>query len=362
MTIEKNTKNTLAHEEPAYTTLLNEVVHNIHHTGALGMYCYLASKPANWDICKKHLQNHFKCGREHINACFKYLRKIGAIEVFMIRDEKGQVTEWETVLKRKLPLGVGEINQNASSPAWDLSRIRVSQNVGFPESGFPAPINKRYIKIKDNINNKTLVDFDKSPSEFEEDEFEMYAGILEYHDAVFERCPDLVEEYVWDEEEDITTSDSLISPEHEVSVVSSDEVLQAEVVAEVSKVHKPDYRKNHTENKPTSSKIKHSLKDYEKDVRFMAFYGIYPNKKKPWFAYKAFLQLRPGDELLNRLIADVKARHATEWKNRPKKMIPHPATYLNKGEWEGEIDDYPQKETKRYGQSNFNRQWGSVLC
>ena len=81
----------------------------------------------------------------------------------------------------------------------------------------------------------------------------------------------------------------------------------------------------------------------------MAFYGLYPNKKKPWFAYKAFLQLHPDDELLNRLITDVKARHATEWKNRPKKMIPHPATYLNKGEWEGEIDDYPQEEnTQQY--------------
>lgn len=235
MAIEKNTKNTLAHEEPSYTVLLNEVVQNIHHTGALGMYCYLASKPADWDICKKNLQNHFECGREHVNACFKYLRKIGAIEVSMIRNEKGQVVEWETVLKRRLSPEVDEINQNPGNPESGSSRIRETQNTGFPESGFPAPTNKRYIQIKENlqikenINNKTLVDFDKSPSEFDDDEFEMYAGTFEYHGEAFEGYSNLVDDYVGFDEEDITTLKTLDS---EISADSNNSlaVKQEEVV------------------------------------------------------------------------------------------------------------------------------------
>ena len=58
MAIEKNTRNTLGHEKPEFTIIKNKIINNIRNPGALAIYCYLASKPENWDICKKHLQNH----------------------------------------------------------------------------------------------------------------------------------------------------------------------------------------------------------------------------------------------------------------------------------------------------------------
>lgn len=163
MSIEKNTINTLRHEESTFTTITNEVLNSIKHTSALGVYCYLASKPSGWNICKKQLQNHFECGREHIDTCFKYLKQIGAIHIEMLRDDKGRSIGWSTTLKRKFSVQDDHNLQNTGFPlSGDKSRIREIQNTGFPQSGFPAPINKRCLEKKDsNINNKKKLNKEK---------------------------------------------------------------------------------------------------------------------------------------------------------------------------------------------------------
>ena len=73
-----------------------------------------------------------------------------------------------------------------------------------------------YIYTEEDTEYKTLVDFNKSPSKVDEDEFEMYAGTFEYHGEVFEGYSNLVEDYVGFDEEDITTlttSEPVISPQ-----------------------------------------------------------------------------------------------------------------------------------------------------
>jgi hypothetical protein len=139
MSIEKNKTNSLKHEESGWSTFINETLNNIKHTGALGVYCYLASKPEDWDICKVHLQNHFKCGREHIDTCIRYLKDIGLYVTSMTRDEKGKCTGWQTILRKKIPHEIVDNIQNTGNPSsGDLSRIRVSQKLGKPETGKSA--------------------------------------------------------------------------------------------------------------------------------------------------------------------------------------------------------------------------------
>jgi hypothetical protein len=77
--------------------------------------------------------------------------------------------------------------------------------------------------------------------------------------------------------------------------------------------------------------------DYKDDSLFMAFYSNYPNKQKPRVAYKAFLKLKPDQTLTDKIVSDVSARSANNWKDRPASKIPHPSTYLNAHEWEGDI-------------------------
>jgi len=87
---------------------------------------------------------------------------------------------------------------------------------------------------------------------------------------------------------------------------------------------------------------------YKKDERFMSFYSIYPRKEKPADAWKAFKSLNPDDELLSRIVLDVKIRplEHTQWYD--PKYIPLPASYLRSEAFEGEIfNESKEKERKR---------------
>lgn len=90
---------------------------------------------------------------------------------------------------------------------------------------------------------------------------------------------------------------------------------------------------------------------YQDDLLFMQFYSIYPNKQKPELARKAFYKHKPDKEFVSMLCTDVKARVENNWKNRHKSKIPHPTTYLNAKEWEGEIyasESDSSTKTKRF--------------
>lgn len=95
-----------------FTTIINETLLSIRHTGALGVYTYLASKPEDWQIYKNQLQDHFQCGRDHIETCLKYLRDLGLLESVSYRDEAGRITHWSTYLHYTIP-------QNTEKPKHD---------------------------------------------------------------------------------------------------------------------------------------------------------------------------------------------------------------------------------------------------
>lgn len=140
MSIEKNTPNYLKQEELSYTILINETINLIKDGFALGIYTYLSSKPAGWNICKKELMNHFGVGRDFINARFKYLQSLNLLETVSIRDETGKIKYWETFLKRRAK------PQDTENPYSGLATILKNQILAEPDSGESAPINK--------INNK----------------------------------------------------------------------------------------------------------------------------------------------------------------------------------------------------------------
>ncbi|GKS62473.1 hypothetical protein YTPLAS21_19310 [Candidatus Nitrosocosmicus sp.] len=161
MSIVKAT-NYLKHNKVRFTTIVSNTIDIIKHTGALGVYTYLASKPEDWIICKKHLQNHFECGRGHIDTCFDKLKEYGVLDIMPIKDIHGRVIKWETTLhsvpnsqepaqtliwqNSQMEIAEPENEQGGSGD----SRIQLFQNVDFPECGKMTPTNKRY------LNNKIL--------------------------------------------------------------------------------------------------------------------------------------------------------------------------------------------------------------
>lgn len=71
---------------------------------------------------------------------------------------------------------------------------------------------------------------------------------------------------------------------------------------------------------------------------FDRFYGAYPKKVSKQTAVKAWNKLKPNEELIERIIADVNRRKGGEWRGKDKQYIPFPATYLNQRRWEDEHD------------------------
>lgn len=95
----------------------------------------------------------------------------------------------------------------------------------------------------------------------------------------------------------------------------------------------------------TSSQKTSKPFSYKKDEHFMQFYNAYPRKEKPGDAWNAFKALKPSEQLLSMILADIKNRceKHTPWQD--KKYVPLPAKYLTSLTWEGEI--YNEEEQVR---------------
>jgi hypothetical protein len=98
MTIIKNTPHLLYQQKRFYTTSPTATIQNIKDGFALGLYVYLSSQSEKWEINEKQLMGHFGKSRDFIRARLKYLKDAGLIKKFTIKNEKGQIVRWETVL------------------------------------------------------------------------------------------------------------------------------------------------------------------------------------------------------------------------------------------------------------------------
>lgn len=72
--------------------------------------------------------------------------------------------------------------------------------------------------------------------------------------------------------------------------------------------------------------------------RFCIFWKEYPKKVGKTAAEKAFLKLKPSEEMLQQMLDTIKAQKQTEqWMRDNGQYIPNPSTWLNRGQWEDEI-------------------------
>lgn len=148
MSIVKNTPHYLKHSQSTFTTILNKTIEAISDPASLGIYLYLASKPDDWEISETNLKNRFGKGRDFIRARLTELKKIGLLKSVAIKNDKGVITRWETILYNEVQntdfQECGDNIQNTENPpsgkTSDLEK--------------PPTTNKRDIKIKD-INNHT---------------------------------------------------------------------------------------------------------------------------------------------------------------------------------------------------------------
>jgi DnaD/phage-associated family protein len=65
---------------------------------ARGVLCYMLSMPDDWVFYTEELIKHAPDGIDSLKAAFKELKKYGYMKKYPIRDEKGKVTRWETIV------------------------------------------------------------------------------------------------------------------------------------------------------------------------------------------------------------------------------------------------------------------------
>jgi len=70
---------------------------------------------------------------------------------------------------------------------------------------------------------------------------------------------------------------------------------------------------------------------------FDDFWAVYPKKDAKQAAVKAWLKLKPDDDLKQAIIAGVQRDIDGRWKGAERRYIPNPTTYLNQRRWEDEI-------------------------
>lgn len=97
----------------------------------------------------------------------------------------------------------------------------------------------------------------------------------------------------------------------------------------------------------------------EQQKRFECFYAAYPRKRSRIAAEKAFAKLNPDDALLAELLAGIERAKTTEQWRDPTK-IPHPASWLNAGAWEDDIETaYGPREVEVI--QSFNETLGETM-
>ncbi len=79
-------------------------------------------------------------------------------------------------------------------------------------------------------------------------------------------------------------------------------------------------------------------------AQFEVFWKSYPKKIGKGYAKKIFLKVTPSEELLKKMIEKINLFKGTEqWQKDGGQFIPHPATWLNQGRWEDEIEENKPK-------------------
>lgn len=162
MSIIKNTPDILKHNGLSFTTLINDTLELIENPATLGIYVYLASKPSDWVINETNLQNRFRKGRDFIKERIDELKSLRLLKKYSIRDDKGQIVRWETVLFSQPAIEEPHITENPDSGKGEstLLKNQVPGKTRCLEK--PTHTNKGYIQIKEE--NKDLVCSDEQTS------------------------------------------------------------------------------------------------------------------------------------------------------------------------------------------------------
>ena len=82
------------------------------------------------------------------------------------------------------------------------------------------------------------------------------------------------------------------------------------------------------------------------DYDFNAFWNAYPKKMAKQEAKKAWMKLKPDEEMMQEILSGLtRWKTSYEWQKNGGQFIPHPASWLNGRRWEDDIPTYKPPES-----------------
>ena len=134
---------------------------------AKGILAYLLSKPDNWYCNRKHLAKIGPDGITAVRSGLKELRKYGYLEKRPIRNQKGRIIEWESIIRETpKPSTQQEDDQKVENPPSgnptrrDSSRhnkyLNIISNYKTEEEEIPEKIKNKFQQI---FNRELSIEF-----------------------------------------------------------------------------------------------------------------------------------------------------------------------------------------------------------
>ncbi len=90
---------------------------------------------------------------------------------------------------------------------------------------------------------------------------------------------------------------------------------------------------------PAEPDGENAKKEPLQDRRFDEFWKLYPKKVGKQAAKNSWKRIKPNAELFDRILAAVqKAKNSAQWIRNNGQYIPNPATWLNQGRWDDDLE------------------------
>jgi len=98
----------------------------------------------------------------------------------------------------------------------------------------------------------------------------------------------------------------------------------------------------------------------ESDYNFNSFWMLYPKKTAKQQALKAWLKIKPDNELFHQILSALELqKQSVQWQKDGGQFIPYPATWLNGERWKDEINELPLSENK--GSNKTERDYSTPI-
>lgn len=125
-------------------------------------------------------------------------------------------------------------------------------------------------------------------------------------------------------------------PKKTESVLENETEHETESVSEREPIDNPNHSQTPENTKKTTTRAQRCRAPLPPD--FEKFWDLYPKKRSKGEAEKAWLSLRPDEQLTAKMLAAVeRAKTLDDWKKEGGKYVPHPATWLRAKGWEDEL-------------------------